>query len=165
MGIYQRKFESLEIGDKVQCVDWLDLEWGSVLEQNKTYVVRKKQEYDNPHGYKYPGVYPKKITMVYFEGLDDRYYWKETRFRKVSQTAEDYLRRHAVLDGRGNMDGMWVPISVAMIAIEHVINGKLEPAHPTWIKRDKVCSKCNQNLTMFTADLDSCAKCKLTVEP
>ncbi len=45
---------------------------------------------------------------------------------------EDYLRKHSVLDGMGNMDGEFVPISIAMIAIEEVIDGKLEYKGMSW---------------------------------
>jgi len=34
------------------------------------------------------------------------------------ETWEQYFTRHAILDGRGNMDGFFVPLSVAMIAVE-----------------------------------------------
>lgn len=49
---------------------------------------------------------------------------------------EEYLRSHAVIDGRGNMDGSMVPLSVAMIAIQQVIEGKLKHNSPTWIVKN-----------------------------
>jgi len=54
-----------------------------------------------------------------------------------TKNAEDFLRGYGVLDGRGNMDGVFVPLSVAMIAIEQVLKGKLEYNDPSWIVRTK----------------------------
>lgn len=42
------------------------------------------------------------------------------------KTLEEYLREHSVLDGHGNMDGSFVPLSVAMIGCEQVLRDKLE---------------------------------------
>ena len=50
----------------------------------------------------------------------------------MSKNVEDYLRSYSVLDGMGNMDGSFVPLSVAMLAIEQVINGKLEYMGKSW---------------------------------
>jgi len=43
---------------------------------------------------------------------------------ELKENVEDYLRKHSVLDGQGNMDGSFVPLSVAMIAIEQCLEGK-----------------------------------------
>jgi hypothetical protein len=48
------------------------------------------------------------------------------------ETVENYLRKHSVLDGRGNMDGAWVPLSVAMIAVKKYIDNKLIYNRPSW---------------------------------
>lgn len=53
--------------------------------------------------------------------------------KKFSQDAEQYLVSYAVLDGRGNMDGMFVPLSVAMIACQAVLDGRMKLNPPTWI--------------------------------
>lgn len=50
----------------------------------------------------------------------------------MTKNVEDYLREWSVLDNQGNMDGEFVPLSVAMIAIEQVINGKLEYMGKSW---------------------------------
>ena len=50
----------------------------------------------------------------------------------MSKNVEDYLRSYSVLDGMGNMDGSFVPLSVAMLAVEQVINGKLEYMGKSW---------------------------------
>lgn len=50
----------------------------------------------------------------------------------MTKNVEDYLRGYSVLDEQGNMDGSFVPLSVAMIAIEQVINGKLEYMGKSW---------------------------------
>lgn len=54
--------------------------------------------------------------------------------RPKPKTTEEYLRQHSVLDGMGNMDGEFVPISIAMIAIEKTLEHKLEHKPPSWIK-------------------------------
>lgn len=50
------------------------------------------------------------------------------------KTVEEYLREHAVIDGQGNMDGSFVPLSVAMASVEKALRGELEVSDPTWIK-------------------------------
>jgi hypothetical protein len=54
-----------------------------------------------------------------------------TRLTKI-ETVEQYLLRHAVMDGQGNIDGLFVPLSVAHIAAENAMVGKLEMRCPTW---------------------------------
>lgn len=49
------------------------------------------------------------------------------------ETLEDYLRRHSVLDGHGNLDGEFVPLSVAMIGAKQVVDGKISLDKPSWI--------------------------------
>ena len=44
----------------------------------------------------------------------------------MSKNVEDYLREWSVLDGRGNIDGSFVPLGIAMTAIQQVIDGKME---------------------------------------
>lgn len=39
---------------------------------------------------------------------------------------EDYLRHYSILDGQGNMDGEMVPMSVAHLACELLMQGKLD---------------------------------------
>ena len=53
------------------------------------------------------------------------------------QTTEEYLREHSVLDGMGNMDGEFVPLSVAMIAIQRVLDYDLCHEPPSWIRPNK----------------------------
>lgn len=53
-----------------------------------------------------------------------------------AETTEEYLRRHSVLDGRGNVDGEFVPLSVAMIAIQKTIDYELEHKSPSWKKNN-----------------------------
>lgn len=50
------------------------------------------------------------------------------------KTAEQFLQENSVLDNSDVMDGSWVPISIAMIAIEEVLNGKLKYEKPSWHK-------------------------------
>lgn len=50
------------------------------------------------------------------------------------ETVEEYLTRHAVLDGQGNLDGYFVPLSIAMIAIDLVSQNKLDNKQPSWIE-------------------------------
>lgn len=55
-------------------------------------------------------------------------------FHKGAQMlVEKYLRQHSVLDGQGNMDGAFVPLSVAMRAVQKALDGYLEMAPPSWI--------------------------------
>jgi len=53
---------------------------------------------------------------------------------ELKENVEDYLRKHSVLDGQGNMDGSFVPLSVAMIAIEQCLEGKLEYKGRSWLR-------------------------------
>ena len=48
-------------------------------------------------------------------------------------TTEAYLRQYAVIDGMGNMDGSFVPLSVAMIAIQKTLDYEIEHKPPSWI--------------------------------
>ena len=52
----------------------------------------------------------------------------------MEKDAETYLREWAIIDGDGNMDGSFVPLSIAMIACKKVLEGKMELKPPTWIK-------------------------------
>ena len=49
-------------------------------------------------------------------------------------TLEQYLRSHAVTDGKGNMDGEFVPLSVALLGAEQAIQNKLELVPPSNVK-------------------------------
>ncbi len=67
-----------------------------------------------------------------------------------SKNVEDYLRKYSISDGfagkddekalqelrnlAGTMDGTWVPISVAMIAIQQVLSKKLKYEGMSWYK-------------------------------
>ena len=53
---------------------------------------------------------------------------------KYDETVEQYLYRHSVLDGMGNMDGSFVPLSVAMIAVEKILKYELQYKPPSWIR-------------------------------
>ena len=50
------------------------------------------------------------------------------------KTVEEYLRRHSVLDGRGNMDGEFVPLSIAYLGAQLVADGALKLDKPSWIR-------------------------------
>lgn len=50
------------------------------------------------------------------------------------ETVEKYLYENSVLDGKGNMDGSFVPISIAMIAVEQALKGNLRYEKPSWIR-------------------------------
>jgi len=52
-----------------------------------------------------------------------------------AETVEEYLKQHSVLDGKGNMDGHFVPLSVAHLAAELLAQDKLKLEHPSWIKK------------------------------
>jgi hypothetical protein len=74
-----------------------------------------------------------------------------------SKNVEDYLRKYSISDGfagkddekalqelrnlAGAMDGTWVPISVAMIAIQQVLSKKLQYQGMSWYKPDQPDSK------------------------
>lgn len=45
--------------------------------------------------------------------------------KQKKETVEEYLAKHAVLDGKGNMDGMFVAFNIAMIAVEKTLKNKL----------------------------------------
>lgn len=50
------------------------------------------------------------------------------------KNVEEYLRKNAVIDGQGcDMDGSWVPLSVAHIACGLVKTGQLKLEKPSWI--------------------------------
>ena len=49
---------------------------------------------------------------------------------------ETYLRHYSVLDGHGNMDGEFVPLSVAYLAVKLCLEGKLELLPQSWIKNE-----------------------------
>lgn len=51
-------------------------------------------------------------------------------------TTEEYLRQHAVIDGMGNIDGPFVPLSIAMITIQKALDHEMEHKPPSWIKKD-----------------------------
>jgi hypothetical protein len=51
------------------------------------------------------------------------------------ESVEDYLRKHAVIDKSNDMDGSWVPLSIAMIAAHKVEKYELEYKPPSWIKK------------------------------
>ena len=53
-----------------------------------------------------------------------------------NETVEDYLRKYAVLDGHGNMDGEFVPLSVAHLAVELYVKDRLELKRPSWRTHD-----------------------------
>jgi hypothetical protein len=59
------------------------------------------------------------------------------------ENVEEYLRKHSVLDGMGNMDGLFVPLSVAMIAVEQCLLNKLEYKGMSWVgnSNDIICKK------------------------
>ncbi len=38
---------------------------------------------------------------------------------------EDYFFKYSVLDGMGNMDGAFVPLGIAMLGVEQVLQGKI----------------------------------------
>ena len=40
---------------------------------------------------------------------------------EVPKEILDFLEKYQVIDGRGNMDGAFVPLSVAMIAVEKAL--------------------------------------------
>ena len=44
---------------------------------------------------------------------------------KPELTVDEYLWRYAVIDGKGNLDGAFVPISVAKLAVELYSKDKL----------------------------------------
>lgn len=53
------------------------------------------------------------------------------------ETLEQFLKRYAVLDGAHHMDGAWVPLSVAYMGAQLVLDGKKDIAKPSWIVEDK----------------------------
>jgi hypothetical protein len=46
-------------------------------------------------------------------------------------SVEDYLIKYSVLDGNGNMDGMFVPLSIALLAVELYKSGQLDLKRPS----------------------------------
>lgn len=50
----------------------------------------------------------------------------------MAENVEDYMREYSVLDRNGDMDGEYVPWSIALFAIEGAINGKLEYKGRNW---------------------------------
>lgn len=55
-------------------------------------------------------------------------------FRTEYKNVEEYLLKHAVLDGNGNMDGYMVPFSIAQNAIELVLKDKISFNMPSNIR-------------------------------
>jgi hypothetical protein len=53
------------------------------------------------------------------------------------KTTEEYLRENSVLDSCDSMDGTWVPLSIAMIAIDKAVKGELQHNNKTWIIKSK----------------------------
>jgi hypothetical protein len=64
------------------------------------------------------------------------------------ENVEVYLRKHAVIDGQGNMDGYFVPLSIAMIAIKQCLEGKLEYSGSSWFRtwQDAIIDNINKEL-------------------
>lgn len=65
------------------------------------------------------------------------------------ENVEDYLRKHVIVDGYGNMDGSFVPLNVAMIAIKQCLDGEMEYRGRSWVKNDKdsIINNINKELT------------------
>jgi hypothetical protein len=45
---------------------------------------------------------------------------------------EDYFRKYSVMDGMGNMDGEFVPMSIAMLGVKQVLDGKMTYQGMSW---------------------------------
>lgn len=87
-----------------------------------------------PSEYKY--VWDKKWEEM--TELERSAYYKSIPAAKLIpvdiETTEEYLRKYSVLDGMGNMDGEFVPMSVAMIAIQRALDYDLCHEPPSWIR-------------------------------
>lgn len=59
------------------------------------------------------------------------------------ENVEEYLRRYSVMDGMGNMDGSFVPFSIAMLAVKQCLENKLEYCGMSWVDHDydNICKK------------------------
>jgi len=62
---------------------------------------------------------------------------------------ETYLREHSVLDGHGNLDGEFVPLPIAWLAVQMHSEGKLELLPRSWVRDDHVGS-----LSVIAAGVD-----------
>ncbi len=55
-----------------------------------------------------------------------------------SMTVEEYLKIYSVLNPKDchgkDLDGTWVPLSVAIIAVEQALKDKLKYEQPSWIR-------------------------------
>jgi hypothetical protein len=60
-------------------------------------------------------------------------YYRPLRQPEPGKSVEEYLMGYSVLDGEGNMDGLFVPLSVAHLAVELAVQEKLELKKPSWI--------------------------------
>lgn len=83
---------------------------------------------------------------------------------------EDYLRKYCVLDGMGNMDGPFVPLSIAMLAVKQILEGKLKYEGMSWIGPSPthvfICKKCfpknTEELTLGFFQ-ETCIQCEKTL--
>lgn len=75
------------------------------------------------------------------------------------ESVEEYLTKHAVLDGMGNMDGYMVPLSVAMIAADMARAGKLRREKYSHHSEDYCCA-CRDRKGWYEEDIwVACMNC------
>ena len=85
---------------------------------------------------------------------------------KEQQSVEDYLREFAIMDSGPKMDGSWVPVSVAMMAVRKSLEDELEYLPPTWttsdawrLKGQKECPNCGDSGVCETNDYEGLVDC------